>query len=224
MITKYGIDVVVRFLIIASIIIICSFLFIENSVIRNVLLLFVLSAGIFVFNFFRDPNRTTPQDQAVVISPADGKVVLIKDIFDKEFLKQDGIQVSIFMSPLNVHVNRFPISGKVEYFKHIPGKYIVAFAEKSSEVNERTHIGIVGDRGYKVFFKQIAGTIARRIVANLTIGQSAVIGERFGMIKFGSRVDVIMPKGTNVQVTLNQNVRAGETILARYLETTQGIS
>ena len=224
MITKYGSSVVIQFLVIASVIIICSFFFMDNVLIRNAILLTVVAVGIFVFNFFRDPTRTIPQIEASVVSPADGKVVLIKEIFEMEYLKRDGIQVSIFMSPLNVHVNRFPISGIVEYFKHIPGKYMVAFDDKSSELNERTHIGIIDERGYKVLFKQIAGTIARRIVADLTIGQKAVRGERFGMIKFGSRVDITMPKESEVQVKLNENVRAGETILARYSKTTQGIS
>ena len=224
MITKYGIGVVIRFLFITAVITLLSFLFIDNLIIRGTILFILFIAGIFVFNFFRDPNRSVPRNEALVISPADGKVVLIKDYFEPEYLQQEGIQVSIFMSPLNVHVNRFPISGIVEYFKHIPGKYMVAFNDKSSELNERTHIGIADDKGYKLLFKQIAGTVARRIVADLNVGQRAERGDRFGMIKFGSRVDVIVPKGTEILVSLNENVRAGETILARYPKIIQGKS
>ena len=119
------------------------------------------------------------------------------------------------MSPLNVHVNRYPVSGTVGFFKHYAGEYLVAFDDKSSERNERTHIGIDAG-GRKILFKQIAGTIARRIIADLTVGQQAVAGDRFGMIRFGSRVDVLMPKGTAVKVSLGEHVVAGETILAEY--------
>jgi phosphatidylserine decarboxylase len=223
-ITKYGSGVVIRFLLIAVVIAICSFFFIENVILHYSLLLILFVVGIFVVNFFRDPNRITPQNGEVVVSPADGKVVLIKSIFEPEYLHRDSIQISIFMSPLNVHVNRFPISGVVDYFEHIPGKYMVAFNDKSSELNERTHIGMNDDHGHKVLFKQIAGTVARRIVADIKVGQKAVRGDRFGMIKFGSRVDVIMPNDTEINVELNEIVRAGETVLARYSQTAQGIS
>ena len=141
--------------------------------------------------------------------------MLIKQVFESEFLKDDAIQVSVFMSPLNVHVNRYPISGIIKFFRYIEGDYIVAFEDKSSEVNERTHIGIE-ENGYKVFFKQIAGAVARRIVAPIAVGQQATIGQRFGMIKFGSRVDVIVPKDSQIAVKVGQIARAGETILATY--------
>ncbi len=175
---------------------------------------FALVLG-FVLNFFRDPERVTPSGDGLVISPADGRVCLIKELFEGEFLGADAVQVSIFMSPLNVHVNRYPVSGTVGFFKHYPGEYLVAFDDKSSERNERTHIGIDAD-GWKILFKQIAGTVARRIIADLAVGQRAVAGERFGMIRFGSRVDVLMPKGTAVRVSLGEHVVAGETILAEY--------
>src|SRR5204862_405833 len=134
---------------------------------------------------------------------------------EPEFLAQDAVQVSIFMSPLDVHVNRFPISGTVRYFRHLQGDHLVAFHEKSSERNERTLIGI--EQGsYKLMFRQIAGAVARRIVAPLEVGQAATAGERFGMIRFGSRVDVLLPKETKVKVRLQDRVVAGETILAEY--------
>ena len=223
MISKYGTDVVIRFFLIAAIVMLCTFTLIESGFIRLAILVIISTAVIFVINFFRDPNRIVPKDEGLVISPADGKVVLIKEFFESEYIRQEAIQVSIFMSPLNVHVNRFPISGVVTYFKYIPGKYLVAFNEKSSELNERTHIGIENN-SYKVIFKQIAGTIARRIVADITVGQKAAAGERFGMIKFGSRVDVIMPKKSEVKVNLGERVRAGESVIARYSKTTEEIA
>jgi phosphatidylserine decarboxylase len=222
-ISKYGTDVVIRFFLIAAIVMLCTFTLIESGFIRLAILVIISTAVIFVINFFRDPNRIVPKDEGLVISPADGKVVLIKEFFESEYIRQEAIQVSIFMSPLNVHVNRFPISGVVTYFKYIPGKYLVAFNEKSSELNERTHIGIENN-SYKVIFKQIAGTIARRIVADITVGQKAAAGERFGMIKFGSRVDVIMPKKSEVKVNLGERVRAGESVIARYSKTTEEIA
>ena len=223
MISKYGVDVVIRFFLIAAIVMLSAFTLIESGFIRLAILVIISTAVIFVINFFRDPNRIVPKDEGLVISPADGKVVLIKEFFESEYIRQEAIQVSIFMSPLNVHVNRFPISGVVTYFKYIPGKYLVAFNEKSSELNERTHIGIENN-SYKVIFKQIAGTIARRIVADITVGQKAAAGERFGMIKFGSRVDVIMPKKSEVKVNLGERVRAGESVIARYSKTTEEIA
>jgi len=187
----------------------------EAPVLRIVVALAGLVLAGFVLNFFRDSERSVPSGNNIIVSPADGRVVVVKDLFEGEYLRADAVQVSIFMSPLNVHVNRFPISGTVGLFKHIEGKYLVAFNEKSSEENERTVIGVEGN-GRKVLFKQIAGAVARRIVAPVTTGQRAVCGERFGMIKFGSRVDVIIPKGSVIKVSLNDRVVAGETILASF--------
>jgi phosphatidylserine decarboxylase len=214
-ITHYGLDVVVKFFIIAVLIVAATLFFTQSGALRYTIFSIVGLATIFVLNFFRDPDRTTPSGNNIVVSPADGKIVLIKEFYEDEYLKCDAVQVSVFMSPLNVHVNRFPISGEVGYFRYIQGEYLVAFEDKSSERNERTHIGVESN-GYKVLFKQIAGAVARRIVAPISVGQLAVMGERFGMIKFGSRVDVIMPKGTRINVKLNENVVAGETVLATF--------
>ncbi len=208
-------DVVLKFFGFAAVVLTLSFLFIHQEIILTIIVVLVSVLAIFVINFFRDPERTTPNQSNIVVSPADGKIVLINQVFEPEFLKDDAIQVSVFMSPLNVHVNRFPISGIIKFFRYIEGDYIVAFEDKSSEVNERTHIGIEHD-GYKVLFKQIAGAVARRIVAPIAVGQQADIGKRFGMIKFGSRVDVIMPKNSHVIVKVGQIARAGETILATF--------
>jgi phosphatidylserine decarboxylase len=192
-----------------------TILFVPLLVLKSVMLCFMLAAAAFVVNFFRDPDRRTPAGANVVVSPADGRVVQIKEVENAEYLGGPALQVSVFMSPLDVHVNRIPIDGRVGYFKHIDGEFLVAFDDKSSERNERTHIGIERP-GYKVLFKQIAGTVARRIVAELKQGQEVRMGDRFGMIKFGSRVDVLVPKGSALAVRLNERVVAGETVLARY--------
>lgn len=213
MITRYGYDVVG---VVALIVLTGSLLswYLVNGVVVKALIIALLAAILlFTLYFFRDPDRTTPVGENLVISPADGEVVLVKEVKEEEFLKGEGIQVSIFMSPLNVHVNRFPITGKVEYFQHIPGEFLVAFDEKSSLRNERTQIGVENGKT-RIFFKQIAGFVARRIVANLKVGDPAVAGERFGMIRFGSRVDVIVPKGTGVKVKVGDKTIGGETVLA----------
>lgn len=215
MITKYGTDIVVTSLVVSVIIIVLSITLIDREWLKWGLIILSVIVSAFILNFFRDPERNIPKEKNIVLSPADGTVVLIKNLFESEYLKADAIQVSIFMSPLNVHVNRFPISGNVGYFKHIEGEYIVAFDDKSSERNERTLIG-VEENGFKVLFKQIAGTVARRIIAETGVGQKAEIGKRFGMIRFGSRVDVIMPANSKILVKLNEKVHAGESILARY--------
>lgn len=213
MITHYGYNVVIGIIIIVAALITVSIIFIGSDIVKYLLIIFSILLLAFTFYFFRDPERTTPQDENIIIAPADGKIIFIKEVFEDKFLKSDAVQVSIFMSPLNVHVNRFPVSGQIGYFEHIPGKYLVAFEDKASEANERTLIGI--DNGkFKLLFKQIAGFIARRIVANLQVGMKTTAGERFGMIKFGSRVDVIMPTNAVIKIKVNDTVKAGETILA----------
>ena len=218
-ITKYGADVCIKAIVLLALIGGTVFFFVSAPLIRYPIVGLSLIAAMLVLNFFRDPDRTIPSDKYSILSPADGTVVVIKEVSEPEFIKGNALQVSIFMSPLNVHVNRFPLSGTVRYFKHVQGEYLVAFDDKSSERNERTLIGIQNGN-YKVLFKQIAGTVARRIVAPVSEGQPAVAGERFGMIRFGSRVDVLMPKGTTVKVHLREKVVAGETILAEYASST----
>jgi phosphatidylserine decarboxylase len=213
MITRYGIDVVVKIVVVLLVLNAGIWFLTKEQAVR--IPVFVLSGALLLFTmyFFRDPERKVPREGNAIISPADGKVVRIKEVMEEEFLKQRSLQVSIFMSPLNVHVNRFPISGTVQYYKYITGRYLVAFGEKSSDANERTHIGIENGTA-KILFKQIAGFVARRIVAEVTPGMSAVAGARFGMIKFGSRVDVFMPSTCRLKVNLNETVVGGETVLA----------
>ncbi len=166
----------------------------------------------FSLNFFRDPDRTTPDKENVIISPADGEIVAVKEIDEEKFLKDKARQVSIFMSPLNVHVNRIPINGKVDFFRYVEGDYLLAFNDKADKRNERTEIGITSKFG-KILFTQIAGFIARRIVCDLKVGDEVKMGNRFGMIKFGSRSDVIAPLNWTLKVKMGDKVKAGETIL-----------
>ena len=213
MITKYGYDVVGVVLLLVVVGSLVSWFFIDAKIVKFSLIALLGCLFLFTLYFFRDPERTTPRGEALVISPADGKVIVVQEVREDEYLKGDAVQVSIFMSPLNVHVNRFPISGVVGHFAHHPGEYLMAFDDKASLRNERTHIGVERD-SVKILFKQIAGFIARRIVADLKPGDPAVAGARFGMIRFGSRVDVFVPRSAAVKVKVGDRTVAGETVLA----------
>ncbi|MEX0686024.1 MAG: phosphatidylserine decarboxylase family protein [Balneolales bacterium] len=168
----------------------------------------------FTLYFFRDPERNTPLAEDKLISPADGKVILIKDIIENTYIQGPATQVSIFLSPLDVHVNRNPVSGLLEYAKYIPGKYLVAWHEKSSELNERAEFGVLHNNKTKIFYKQIAGFIARRIVFHIKEGDQLIAGKRFGMMKFGSRMDIMVPANVKFNIKVNDRVVAGETVIA----------
>ncbi|MFA6597398.1 MAG: phosphatidylserine decarboxylase family protein [Ignavibacteriaceae bacterium] len=211
MFTKYGYSTISLVLIICLILAATSF-FINSIPVRIILSVLIIFLLVFTLNFFRDPDRTTPTGENIVISPADGTVLFVKNVTEEKFIKGKAKQISIFMSPLNVHVNRIPITGKVEYLQYHKGAYLVAYDDKASEKNERNEIGITGNIG-KVLFTQIAGFVARRIVSELTLGDSVVAGKRFGMIKFGSRVDVIVPETFSTSLKKGDKVFAGETIL-----------
>ncbi len=170
---------------------------------------------ILVLQFFRNPKRTVVASANEIIAPADGKVVVIEEVEETEFYKDKRLQVSIFMSPVNVHVNRYPISGEVKYAKYHPGKYLVAWHPKSSTENERTTV-VVENKNISLLFRQIAGALARRIVMYSKVGDQAVKGEDYGFIKFGSRVDIFLPIGTKVNVSLDQKVKGNETVIAKY--------
>jgi len=173
---------------------------------------------IFVIFFFRDPNRTITATANELVAPADGKIVLIVDLDNHPFIGGPATQVSIFLNVFDVHINRVPTTGTIDYVKYNPGQFLVASADKASEVNEQTEIGMTTPQGTKLVFKQIAGLIARRIVCTLSESDSVQAGERCGMIKFGSRTDLIVPKGTEIAVRLGQHVTGGETIMARLKE------
>ena len=168
---------------------------------------------LFIISFFRSPKRNFTVAHHQVICPADGKVVVIEETVETEYFKDKRLQVSIFMSPANVHINRIPMSGKVEYSQYHKGKYLVAWSPKSSTENERHSVVIKSDSA-EILVKQIAGALAKRIVNYLAVGQRVLQGNEMGFIKFGSRVDVFLPVGTELNVKLNQQVKGGVTVLA----------
>ena len=212
--TIYGRSVVTKALVLTILIDIIAIL-VPVLIFKLILLVIsILLFGLVIF-FFRDPVRMLPEGvkENEIISPADGKVMMIGEIQEDSFLKTPAKMIGIFLSPLNVHINRIPVPGKVDYFKYVKGDYIAAFNHKSSERNERTIIGITNPK-FKVLFKQIAGFVARRIVCGVKTGDTVKQGEKFGMIKFGSRVDVILPVNSLIKVSVNQRVKGGLTVLA----------
>ncbi|WP_292942392.1 phosphatidylserine decarboxylase family protein [Olleya sp. UBA1516] len=179
------------------------------------LLFFTLFVFLFlILQFFRNPKRLTVLNDNTVVSPVDGKVVVIEEVFEPEYFKEKRLQVSVFMSPINVHVTRYPIGGQVAYSKYHPGKYLVAWHPKASTENERTTVVVDNPLYGKVLYRQIAGALAKRIVNYAKEGDAANQGEDSGFIKFGSRVDLFLPLNTNIKVALNQKVKGGESIIA----------
>ncbi len=168
----------------------------------------------FILFFFRDPDREITEGENLVISPADGKVVLIQDVEEDRYIEGPAKQISIFLSPLDVHVNRVPVSGKLEYLEYHPGQYLMAWDHRASELNERADFGVRHKSGAKIFFKQITGFMARRIVYHIKQGEEINAGERFGMMKFGSRMDILVPAGVEVNISEGDRAVAGKTILA----------
>ena len=175
----------------------------------------LLIVFILILQFFRNPKRNTQIDDAHVVSPVDGKVVVIEEVQESEYFKDKRLQVSVFMSPINVHVTRYPVGGKVLFSKYHPGKYLVAWHPKSSEKNERTTVVVENSKFGKVLYRQIAGFLARRIVNYAKKDQNVVQGNDAGFIKFGSRVDLFLPLNTKLDIKLNQKVRGGETVIAK---------
>ncbi|AWI26697.1 phosphatidylserine decarboxylase family protein [Flavobacterium pallidum] len=174
----------------------------------------VLLFLIIILQFFRNPNRTLVVNNNHIIAPVDGKVVVIEEVYESEYFKDNRVQVSIFMSPINVHVTRFPVSGKVKFSKYHPGKFLVAWHPKASEENERTTIVIENKVFGEILYRQIAGALAKRIVNYAKEGMDVVQGEDAGFIKFGSRVDIFLPLGTKVDVKLQQKAVGNRTIIA----------
>ncbi|HET7819423.1 MAG TPA: phosphatidylserine decarboxylase family protein [Bacteroidia bacterium] len=166
-----------------------------------------------VLQFFRNPSRKTPKNDSHIISPADGKVVVIEEVMEEEYFHDKRLQVSIFMSPFNVHVNRYPMNGAISYYKYHPGKYLVAWHPKSSTENERTTV-VVKNSKCEILFRQIAGALARRIVFYGKQNDTVEQGSQCGFIKFGSRVDLFFPIGTKLNVKLNDVVTGGESVIA----------
>ncbi|MEY8848203.1 phosphatidylserine decarboxylase family protein [Psychroserpens sp. XS_ASV72] len=167
-----------------------------------------------ILQFFRNPKRLTKLENHTAVSPVDGKVVVIEEVFEKEVFNDKRIQVSVFMSPINVHVTRYPISGTVSFSKYHPGKYLVAWHPKASEENERTTVVVDNDNFGRILYRQIAGALAKRIVNYAKVDDKVQQGSDSGFIKFGSRVDLFLPLDANIKVALNQKVRGGETVIA----------
>ena len=188
---------------------------ISNFYLQKGIQLVALVLLILVLQFFRNPKRNTPIDDSLLYAPVDGKVVVIEEVFEKEFFKDKRLQVSIFMSPINVHVTRYCMSGKVVFSKYHPGKYLVAWHPKSSEENERTTIVLENKSFGQVLYRQIAGALARRIVNYAEEGTKVVQGTDAGFIKFGSRIDLYLPLGTPLNVSLNQVVKGGVDVIAK---------
>jgi phosphatidylserine decarboxylase len=175
--------------------------------------LFFLVVTLFMVFFFRDPNRIIPGGEGLFVSPADGKVILIRDVHEKDYLNSETKEISIFMSPLNVHVNRAPCDGRVSVVKYSPGKFMAAYKDNASVKNENIVMVLDGEKG-RVLVRQVAGFVARRAVCRARVGDVLKRGERYGIIKFSSRLDVYLPKDAQINVRLGDNVKAGETVIA----------
>lgn len=188
--------------------------FVEDQIVIQATVAASLILFVLVLQFFRNPRVITIQNESHVLAPADGKVVVIEEVTEDEYFKSKRTQVSIFMSPINVHVNRNPVSGLVSYFKYHPGKYLVAWHPKSSTENERTTVVVKMKNDLEVMFRQIAGAVARRIKFYVSEGDAVEQGNEFGFIKFGSRVDVILPREFEIKVQIGDKTKAGKTVIA----------
>ena len=211
---KEGHKIILLFLSITIIVILIVEYFIENSTLKIFIQIISLLILILILQFFRNPKRNTVISDDKILSPVDGKVVIIKKVFEKEYFKDERLQISVFMSPINVHVTRYPSSGEIVFSKYHPGDYLVAWHPKSSEKNERTTIVLKTKTFGEILYRQIAGALARRIVNYAKVGANAIQGEDAGFIKFGSRVDLFLPLDSKVKVKLNQKVIGGETVIS----------
>lgn len=191
-------------------------LFPYSHIMRGIFAALALVLFILVLQFFRNPTRYTQVDEEHIIAPADGKVVVIEEVDEPEYFKERRLQISIFMSPVNVHVNRNPIAGIVKFYRYHAGKYLAAWHPKSSTENERTTVVIRDNKGREVLFRQIAGAMARRICCYVEEGARVQQGKEMGFIKFGSRVDLYLPLGTKVNVKLGDKTTSGETVIAEF--------
>ena len=206
--------IAVTFLIFAALSILVHFK-IENDILQKGLFLVLLTLVVLILQFFRNPKRNFILNPEQVLSPVDGKVVVIEEVYEKEYFKDKRLQISVFMSPLNVHVTRYPVGGNIVYSKYHPGKFLVAWHPKSSEENERTTVVVKSEAFGEVLHRQIAGALAKRIVNYATVGQEVSQSSDSGFIKFGSRVDIFLPLGTKINVKLNQKVVGGVTVVAQ---------
>ena len=206
---KEGYQIIVISLLITSSLIISLEYSINKVEIKLLLKLLCFIFFVLILQFFRNPKRNVKLNDKSILAPADGKIVIIKEVFEKEFYKEKRLQVSIFMSPFNVHVTRYPVGGEIIFSKYHPGKYLFAWHPKSSELNERTSVVIKNKVFGNILYRQIAGALARRIVNYASEGKKIKQGEESGFIKFGSRLDIFLPLKTKVNVNMNQIVKGG---------------
>ena len=211
---KEGYTIISISLIIAIVINLISSYFLGNLMISKIIGIITLIVMILILQFFRNPKRVTEINNSLIISPVDGKVVAVEKVYEKEYFKDERIQISVFMSPLNVHVTRYANSGVVKFSKYHPGKYLVAWHPKSSEKNERTTVVVENTSFGDVLYRQIAGAVARRIINYAKVGDNVIQGTDAGFIKFGSRVDLFLPLNSKIKVKLNQIVKGGEDTIA----------
>ena len=212
---KEGFKIITTVFLISAILAVSAHFLIDNEYLEKGVLLVVLIVLFLILQFFRNPKRDFKLKTNQILSAVDGEVVVIEEVFEKEYFKDKRLQISVFMSPLNVHVTRYPVSGNVVFSKYHPGKFLVAWHPKSSEENERTTVVVKSSEFGEVLHRQIAGAVARRIVNYAEEGQEVFQASDSGFIKFGSRVDVFLPLGTKIHVKLNQKVKGGITILAQ---------
>jgi len=211
---REGYQIIAITLILTAGAVLLSNAFVENRTIYyGIVLVVVVLLGL-ILQFFRNPERLAPNNPEKIVSPVDGKVVVIEEVFEPEYFKDKRLQVSVFMSPLNVHVTRYPGAGDVTYSKYHPGKYLVAWHPKASSENERTTVVVKTEKFGEVMHRQIAGALAKRIVNYAERGDDVTQGGESGFIKFGSRVDIYLPVGTKIDVALNQKVKGASSIIA----------
>ena len=208
---KEGYIIIIISLLITSFLIIYFEYSMNNNELKFFLKLLCFIFFILILQFFRNPKRKIELKNESILAPADGKIVIIEEVFEKEFYKRKRLQVSIFMSPFNVHVTRYPVSGEIIFNKYHPGKYLFAWHPKSSELNERTSVVVRNKVFGNILYRQIAGALARRIVNYASLGREIKQGDESGFIKFGSRLDIFLPLKTKVNVKINQKVKGGIT-------------
>ena len=211
---KEGHNIIAISFILIALVNVISRNFIDNSTINYTIGIITIVILVLILQFFRNPKRVAIIDDNIISSPVDGKVVAIEKVFEKEYFKDERIQISIFMSPINVHVTRYALSGKVNFSKYHPGKYLVAWHPKSSEKNERTTVVVENKVFGEVLYRQIAGALARRIVNYAKVGETVLQGKDAGFIKFGSRVDLFLPLDSKIKVEIDQIVKGAEDIIA----------
>ncbi len=212
---KEGFNLIILFFIlVATDVIMLEVLFDDSSSLKSILQIFSLIIFVFILWFFRNPKRNIIKNPELILSPADGKVIAIKEVDELEYFNDKKIQISIFLSPLDIHVNRYPVSGEILYSKYHKGEYLVAWHPKSSDKNERTTVVIKNKKFGEVMYRQIAGSVARRIVNYAKVNSNVEQGEDSGFIKFGSRVDLFLSKDLNLKIKVGDKVKGGLSIIA----------